>query len=110
MTVKQVNYTEQMVAVLQAGYDGSAAEEVRDAQIKDLAVEVNRSAASVRAKLTHLGLYVPKAKVEAGKGAVRKATIVAAIAAQLGVAEEAVESLEKANKAVLARIYTALAS
>ena len=110
MTAKVVNYTPAMVARLHEGYDGSAPEDVRDAQIAELAAELGKSAASIRAKLTHEGIYVPKAKAPAGKASVKKAVIVAAIAELLGVHVEAVESLEKANKAALARIYNALAS
>ena len=110
MTRKVVNYTDEMVARMAAVYDGEASDEVRRAQVAQLADELGKSEASIRAKLTSEGLYVAYAKAPAGKNTVRKAAIVAAIAAQLGVHVEAVESLEKANKAALARIYQALAS
>lgn len=108
MTEKRVNYTDEMVARLREGYDGSADEAVRDEQIKALAVELDRSPASIRAKLTSEGLYVPKAKAPAGKAAVRKAVLVSAIAAKMGVDEDVMGSLEKANKSVLVRIFNAL--
>jgi hypothetical protein len=110
MTRKVVNYTDEMVARLREGYDPSASDEVRRAQVAQLADELGKSAASIRAKLTSEGIYVAYAKAPAGKNTVRKATIVAAIAAQLGVNEEVVESLEKANKAALIRVYNGLAS
>ena len=109
MTRKVVNYTDAMVARLHEGYDGTATDEERRAQVTALAAELGKSEASIRAKLTSEGIYVAYAKAQAGKNSVRKATIVAAIASQLGVSEEVAESLEKANKAILARIYTALA-
>ena len=108
MADKVVNYTDEMVARLHAVYDGEASEAERDAQIVALSEELGRSPASIRAKLTHEGIYVPKAKAPAGKAVVRKATLVAAIAAKLDVAEEVMESLEKANKNVLLRLYNAL--
>ncbi len=108
MSEKVVNYTEEMVARLHEVYDGEADEAIRDEQVAQLSAELDRSPASIRAKLTREGIYVPKAKAPAGKATVRKADIVAAIADQLGVHVEAVESLEKATKVALAHVYKAL--
>lgn len=110
MTVRNVNYTEAMVAQLHEGYDATADEATREAQIVALSDSLGKNLQSIRAKLTSEGVYVPKAKAPAGKNTVRKATIVAAIAAQLDVHVETVESLEKANKVALALIYKALAA
>ena len=110
MTRKVVNYTDAMVARLHEVYDGNATDEVRRAQVAELAAELGKSEASIRAKLTSEGIYKAYTKVEAGKNTVRKAALVAAIAAQLDVHVEAVESLEKANKVALAMIYKALAA
>ena len=108
MTEKRVNYTDEMVARLNEVYDGSADEATRDEQIKALAAELDRSPASIRAKLTSEGLYVPKTKAPAGKATVRKSQLVAAIAAKMKVDEDILGSLEKVNKSVLVRIYNAL--
>ena len=108
MTEKTVNYTDAMVAALHAGYDGTASDEARKAQVTALAVEVGRSEASVRAKLTREGLYVPLTKAPAGKAPVRKAQIVQLIADQLNVDVDVVGSLEKATKNTLIRIANAL--
>lgn len=108
MTAKVVNYTDEMVARLHAVYDGNANDEARKAQVAELAAELGKSEASVRAKLTSEGIYVPYSKAPAGKNTVRKAALVAAIADKLNVHVEAVESLEKANKVALAMIYKAL--
>lgn len=110
MTEKTVNYTDAMVERLHAVYDGSASESERDEQVKSLSAELDRSPASIRAKLTREGIYVPKAKAPAGKNVIRKADLVRAIADSLDVHVEAVESLEKANKSALARIVIALKS
>jgi hypothetical protein len=110
MTDKTVNYTDEMVAVLRAGYDGSADEATRDAQVAQLADEVGKSAASIRAKLTREGLYVPKAKAPAGKAVVRKAELVQAIADAMDVDVDVIGSLEKATKVTLNRVLNALNS
>ena len=109
MTEKTVNYTEAQVAALAAGYDGSADEATRKAQIVALSDELGKNLASVRAKLTHMGIYVPNAKAPAGKAVVRKATLVQAIADQLEVDVDVVGSLEKATKNTLIRLYTKIA-
>lgn len=108
MTDKVVNYTDEMTSRLHEVYDGEAVEEVRVAQVAQLADELGKSAASVRAKLTREGLYVPKAKVPAGKVTVRKAQLVTAIAGKLEVDEDIVGSLEKATKNALLRVLAAL--
>ena len=104
MTDKTVNYTDEMVARLHEVYDVNADEATRDAQVKALAEELSKSAPSIRAKLTREGIYVPKAKVEKGKAGVSKAALVGSIAKALGVDEEVIESLEKANKTALRRV------
>jgi len=103
-----VNYTDAMVARLHEGYDGNASDADRKAQVAELAAELGKSEASIRAKLTSEGIYVPYSKAPAGKNTVRKAALVAAIAEKLGVHVEVVESLEKANKVALAHIFKAL--
>ena len=108
MTRKVVNYTDAMVARLHEGYDGSASDADRKEQVAALAAELGKSEASIRAKLTSEGIYVPYSKAPAGKNTVRKAAMVGAIATQLGVHVETVESLEKANKVALALILQAL--
>ena len=108
MTDKTVNYTDEMVAVLRAGYDGSADEATRDAQILALGEQLGKNVASIRAKLTREGLYVPKAKAPAGKAVVRKAQLVQVIADRLNVDVDVVGSLEKATKNTLIRIANAL--
>ena len=108
MTDKTVNYTDEMVAALHDGYDGTASEDVRDAQVLALGEQLGKSAASIRAKLTREQLYVPKVKAPAGKAVVRKSVIVAEIAEKMGVDEDIIGSLEKATKFTLVRILNAL--
>lgn len=108
MTEKTVNYTEEMVARLHEVYDGEASDEVRREQIAALADEVGKSAASVRAKLTSEGIYVPYAKASKTAAAPRKADIVKAIAEKMNANEEVIESLEKATKVALTKVLNAL--
>ena len=108
MSEKNVNYTDEMVARLHEVYDGEASEKDRDAQVAQLAEELGKSPASVRAKLTREGVYVAKSKAPAGKAGVRKADLVTAIAEKLGVDEDVVGSLEKATKNALTRVNDAL--
>lgn len=108
MADKAVNYTDEMVARLHEVYDGEASDEVRDEQVAQLADELGKSAASIRAKLANVGIYVAKAKVESGKNTVRKADLVAQIAERLGEDEDVMGSLEKANKVALRKVLNAL--
>lgn len=108
MTDKAPNYTDEMVASLRAGYDGSADEATRKVQVAALADELGKSAASIRAKLTREKLYVAMAKAPAGKAAVRKSELVTAIATAVDVDEDVIGSLEKATKVTLNILLKAL--
>lgn len=108
MTDKAPNYTDAQIESLRNVYEPDADEAMRKAQIKDLASITGKSEASVRAKLTHLGLYVPLAKAPAGKGTVRKAELVSIIARKLEMDEDVAGSLEKVTKNVLNRLIEVL--
>ena len=105
---KVVNYTPEMVEALHAGYDGTASDVDRKAQVAALALKLAKSEGSVRAKLTHEGIYVTLTKVPAGKNTVRKSVLVTLIADQLNVQEDVIGSLEKATKNTLILITNAL--
>ena len=110
MTEKTVNYTDEMVERMHLVYDGDAGVAERDAAVAQLAEELGKSARSIIAKLTREGIYVPKYALTKGKAGPTKAILVAAIAEALEVAEEVIESLEKANKSTLTRVLAALRS
>ena len=77
-------------------------------QIAQLAEELERSPASIRAKLTRERVYVAKGP-KASKGpVVRKAALVSFIAGQLNVPEDTIGSLEKATKGTLILIANAV--
>jgi len=105
---KAVNYTPEMVEALHAGYDPEASDEARKAQVAALAAQLGKSEGSIRAKLTHEGIYVTLTKAPAGKNTVRKAAIVTAIAGALEVDEDVIGSLEKATKNTLILVFNAL--
>lgn len=104
----EVNYTEEMVARLHEVYNGEAEVEARDAQIAQLAEELGKSAASIRAKLTREGVYVPKGEAAKKAPVVRKADLVSMIAKELEVDEDVIGSLEKATKKSLQLVLAAL--
>ena len=105
-TEKAPNYTDEMVATLIAGYDPEASQDVRTAQVAQLSEALNRTTRSVIAKLSRMGLYVPKEyTTKQGTKSVSKAAIVGGIAALCNVDEEIVESLEKATKNALTVIF-----
>lgn len=108
MTEKTVNYSDEAVARLHEVYDGSASDEDKRAQVKALADELGKNEASIRAKLVREKIYVPYAKVEAGKAGVRKAELVQAIADKIDADVDVIGSLEKATKVALSRVLAAL--
>jgi len=110
MTDKTPNYTDEMVARLHEVYDPQSSEAQREESVAQLADELNKKPASIRAKLTREGVYVAKAKVEKAKAGPTKAMLVAAIAKTLAVDEDTVGSLEKANKNALTAVLAALRS
>ena len=110
MTEKTKNYSKEQEAQLRAGYNPDATEEQRTAQIKALAGALGRNVASIRAKLTHMGLYIKKVyATKKGEKPELKEKIVEDIARSLGLLNaETVESLVKATKKALQLVRDAL--
>jgi molybdopterin converting factor small subunit len=102
MTEKTVNYTPEMTATVVEGFKAGKT-------VEALATEVGRTVRSVIAKLSKEGVYKGKEKV-AGKREMLKAEMVAAISTEIGVAEEVLESLEKATGPALMAVLKALRS
>ena len=104
-TVKAKNYTAEMEARMVEVYDPTASQANRDAQVKQLAVELSRTPRSIIAKLSNLKVYVAKEyKTKKGEKPVNKATLVGVVAALCGESEDVFDSLSKANKNVIAII------
>lgn len=101
MTAKIVNYTAEVTAEVVERYTAGEA-------VESIAASVGKSVRSVVAKLSREGVYKAKAeKAKAEKG-VTKASLIEAIAKEVGVASEKLESLEKATKEALVIIAEAL--
>lgn len=104
--VKAVNYTEQDIATLKAGYTGMD----NASEIASLSAAVGKTPASVRAKLASLGLYVKAEAAGASDGErITKQVIAEAIGQKINLLEHEVEGLAKAPKAALDKVLAALA-
>ena len=102
MGTKKVNYTTAQTAELVAAYEAAETDEDRADVVQDFANAFNKPAQSIRAKLVSEGVYIAKTyKGKTGEKPESKAKIVSDIASVLGVNQETVESLEKANKKAL---------
>lgn len=101
-TAKTVNYTPEMTTTVVEGYKAGET-------VEALAEKVGRTVRSVIAKLSKEGVYASAEKA-AGKRAMLKSEMVAAIAAEIGASEEALESLEKATGPALMAVLKALRS
>ena len=101
---KTVNYTpEQNQAILAAYAEGST--------VETIAEKMGKSVRSIVAKLSREGVYKKKEyKTKNGEAVVKKDAHADAIGAILGLPENDVESLTKANKSALKAIFEALAN
>ena len=104
MSEKIANYTQeqtvQMVALYQAG-----------TTVEVLAETMGKSVRSIVAKLSREKVYVAKSyTTKTGEPAVKKDTVADAIGAVLQLTESETESLTKANKTALQKIFAALAN
>ena len=110
MATKKVNYTAEQTAELVAAYEAADSQEQRETVVSEFAESFGKAKQSIRAKLVSEGVYVAKEyKTKKGDKPESKAAIVADIAREMGVNEETVESLEKANKAALTLVRGTLA-
>lgn len=103
MAEKTVNYTPEQTLALVTGYTSGMT-------VDALAVEFGKSVRSIVAKLSREKVYVAKAYVsKTGEKPVKKDAHADAIGAVLGLTEPEIESLTKANKTALVKIFDALA-
>lgn len=104
MAEKIVNYTPEMTAKMVADYSQGVSVEV-------IAESLGKTVRSVVAKLSREGVYQKKEYVsKTGEKPVKKDAHADAIGAILGLSEGEVDSLTKANKSALAKIFQALAN
>ena len=95
-----VNYSAEMTADLVARYTAGEA-------VEALAAATGKSVRSIVAKLSREGVYKSKAKAK-GEARITKDELVAKIAEHIGVAEETIDSLEKATAGTLKIVLEAL--
>jgi putative heme iron utilization protein len=104
-TKKAVNYTAEQTAAMVSAYLADKTE----ATVAKLAEEMGKSVRSVVAKLSREKVYVAKTyKAKDGADVVKKDAVADAIGAVLAMTEAEIESLTKANKTALSKIFDAL--
>ena len=102
--VVAVNYSPEQTARVIVGYTDGVT-------VESLAAEMGKSVRSIIAKLSREGVY--KAKVyqtKQGETVIKKDAHADAIGSILNLSESETESLTKANKSVLRKIFEALAN
>ena len=103
-TAKTVNYTPEQTAKMVSDYkDGIA--------VESIAETLGKTVRSVVAKLSREGVYVAKSyTTKSGEAVVKKDMVADSIGLILRLTEAETESLTKANKTALAKIFAALAN
>ena len=91
-TEKIVSYTAEQAELAVERY-------LQGVTVEAIAAELGKSVRSVIAKLSREKVYVAKATAKSTR--VTKAALISAIAVKFGVTDEALASLEKADKATL---------
>lgn len=103
-TAKAVNYTAEQTVAMVADYANGVSVAV-------IAESMGKTVRSVIAKLSREGVYQKKEyTTKTGEKAVKKDAHADAIGAILKMTEAEIESLTKANKTALVKIFTALAN
>lgn len=101
---KTVNYTPEQTALMVADYAAGVTTET-------IAFNMGKTVRSVIAKLSREKVYVAKVYVgKTGAAVVKKDTVADAIGERLGFTEAETESLTKANKTALQKIFAAMQS
>ena len=104
---KEVNYTPEMTAKMVEAYVAAPTQDT----VAALAVEMGKTVRSIVAKLSREKVYVAKTyTTKTGTPAVKKDETADAIGAVLSLTEAEIESLTKANKTALVKIFAALAA
>jgi len=103
-TTKPVNYTAEQTAKMVSDYTTGVA-------VEAIALEMGKTVRSVVAKLSREKVYVAKTyTTKTGETVAKKDAVADAIGAVLMLTEAETESLTKANKTALAKIFAALAA
>jgi hypothetical protein len=106
-TEKTVNYTPEQTTAMIAQYVAAPTKET----VETIATALGKTARSVIAKLSREGVYKAKEYTsKTGEKPVKKDAHADAIGAVLKLSEGEIESLAKANKTALIKIFAALAN
>jgi hypothetical protein len=106
-TTKIENYTSEQTAEMIAEYTANPTKET----VELLASSMGKSVRSVIAKLSREKVYIAKVRTtKTGEAPVKKDTVADAIGNVLGFTEAETESLTKANKTALNKIFAAIAN
>jgi hypothetical protein len=104
MSEKVVNYTPEQTAAMVEDFKNGVS-------VETLAHNLGKTVRSVIAKLSREKVYTAKVYVnKSGVKPEKKDAVADSIGAVLGLTESEVESLTKANKTALAKIFSALAN
>lgn len=104
MAEKIVNYTPEQTVKMVSDYQSGIT-------VETIAESMGKTVRSVIAKLSREGVYQKKAYVsKTGEKPVKKDTVADAIGAILRLTESEIESLAKANKSALQKVFNALAN
>ena len=107
-TTKTVNYTTEQETTILAMANGG---KLTNADAEKLAEQFGKTVKSVVAKLSRMGVYQKKEyTTKTGEAVVKKDEHADAIGAILRLTEAETDSLTKANKTALAKIFAALAN
>ena len=105
-TAKTVNYTPEQTKAILDSYDNG-----NGSTVEAIAEKMGKSVRSIVAKLSREGVYKKKEyKTKNGEAVVKKDAHADAIGAILGLPENDIDSLTKANKSALKAIFEALAN
>ena len=103
-TVKTPNYTPEQTEKIKTDY-------LAGVSVETIAQNLGKTVRSITAKLSKEGVYKRKEYVsKTGEKPVKKDAHADAISAVLNMTEGEIESLTKANKTALVKIFTALAN
>jgi len=99
---KALNYSPEQTAKMSADYAAGIS-------VEEIALEMGKTIRSVVAKLSREKVYVAKTYTsKTGATVVKKDTVADAIGERLGFTEAETESLTKANKTALQKIFAAM--
>jgi hypothetical protein len=99
-----VNYTADQTTKMVADYTAGIA-------VEQIALDMGKSVRSIVAKLSREKVYIAKTyTTKTGEAVAKKDAVADAIGAVLMLTEAETESLTKANKTALAKIFAALAN